>query len=621
MIKDSWKTDFLNCLELGTSNVALANHFDQIVVWVRSEGDGDELYTNLEVRYSKDWIQLRYEEFLDRLFLSETPLASIFPPSLSTEEAKTRYRQLIRIFHPDRGAHEEVWLNYRAEIINKAFKEYEGKREVASVAISPMNVNIPTPNKNIAEPRLSTKIKYKPNLLREKLGNARQVQQKIITGLIFGAIVLVLLVFASSRTVTDSRVLVASQDEIASLADDRAITEDLRLSNVKAKKILDDAQWLNEPPEFNVQRLQTPEDQGGLPSTELVNFSDFDTNVGVSEAKLASVVSTRNTKRSENSGEERDDSKRRQITNSSSSKVDRKPTSSLRLSKRATVDDARNHQKETIPKPITKSQGEKDERHFSTSSTRFRLCDDASAEALKPTQGVDFSITSDLNARSGPSSECLILNSLTKGEKVVVRKRVRSMGVVWVQLSLSDVRQRTNLGWVQEKFLEPVQAKYRKGLASGQKNSGRAAAAGSEQKVRIETSLNAQPSEKLEVSRSKAVVKGVIAQLDKAYETGDSESLAALYMSSGRENGVRGVTNIAKTYSKLFKKTHSRKVDYKISSYNMSDLEKPVLGGTMITSAIVSSTGKEYRSVAKVEFHMARIGDSYKIVLFKWSVI
>jgi preprotein translocase subunit Sec63 len=67
-------------------------------------------------------------EFIDQAYISyhRNPWG-IFglteQPSASPEHIRTRYRRLIRIFHPDRGYGDSDWLASRAEKINQAYRQ------------------------------------------------------------------------------------------------------------------------------------------------------------------------------------------------------------------------------------------------------------------------------------------------------------------------------------------------------------------------------------------------------------------------------------------------------------------------------------------------------------------
>jgi len=192
-----WISALLKALELETVDAELLNHIDDILDWkvVREQNDG---YIKLLQEHGEHSVNVRFEELLDRLIVGDFALGEMFPVGLTDDQAKRRYRKLIRIFHPDKGYKSELWLNYRAEKINKAHQLFAEKRaEIAKQDTEPTsesfepNYQKPKPKPQPIKKKLNTRFKYKPSVWRERLGDPKQFQKKILTILLVGVSLLV----------------------------------------------------------------------------------------------------------------------------------------------------------------------------------------------------------------------------------------------------------------------------------------------------------------------------------------------------------------------------------------------------------------------------------------------
>ncbi len=609
MNNKNWLPELVRCLELGTTDPALADSFTQISSWMRGADNVDPAYKQLQARHSQEWIALRYEEFLDRLFVAENAVAKMFPTNLTDDEAKMRYRQLIRIFHPDRGAHEPAWLNYRAERVNKAFDAFEHKPS------SPM-VDIVTPKRaphsggtsgTAPNFKVNTKIKYKPDALREKLGDARQVQRRIVGLLLLGSFALILLVYLSNIDVSEtSRSPIVKIDASQSVGpsvqsqDDREV---LKLSS-DAQIILDGAEWLKHETESNDSLNLAPLEDRTFESERTVmeeelplNFSDFNTQSQPSRLNQSPVA------------KKRLQSADRDVAGKVKSDMG---VPELDVQKAHTDKDAPNSMRSVTRPGVDANVGE-----------GVLECESGKQYAVPVSEEISVIASESLNVRSGPSKNCKLVTSLQRGATVRKLKRVNFRGRVWAEISWTN-NNRKRVGWVSERFLDIASV----GADAARSNAPEAQViqvARADSRLADMSSAQIKPGEKLKEADRLNVqptleeqLRETLAELENAFEGGESERLAALYAASGRENSVRGLTRIERQYSKLFKRTTSREVKYNISSFDLSNADAPSMRGTMISSFSRLPSGREIRTVANFKFVMTKVGGDYKIKSFEW---
>ena len=114
-----------------------------------------------------------------------------------------------------------------------------------------------------------------------------------------------------------------------------------------------------------------------------------------------------------------------------------------------------------------------------------------------------------------------------------------------------------------------------------------------------------------------------IQQLKKFYEIGDSERTADLYISSGRENDIRGADKLRKYYRKAFAKTSNRKFEYVINSIKQDKESAVVIEGKVNLSF---SSKKLLRKVdrkidATFVILLLKVGKEFKIASFDWKEV
>jgi len=154
-----WFARFRGCLEQGSADEVLICYLDDFLSWYAKLGSAiDQLVIANPNNYDK-----------------------LFPQELAKDQAKARYRQLIRIFHPDRGVKHEAWLTFRAERVNNAYKLYSDKRRAFQA--EPFITNSAPRNKptatGVATPYRKPKV-YKARKLHQLLGDPVKLQKRII---------------------------------------------------------------------------------------------------------------------------------------------------------------------------------------------------------------------------------------------------------------------------------------------------------------------------------------------------------------------------------------------------------------------------------------------------------
>ena len=125
---------------------------------------------------------------------------------LSKAQAKTRYRQLIGLFHPDRGAQDPAWLTYRAERINTAYSRF-----IEALDAKSENTNPPKPEPTsavrlsaiaVVKPKLKTRrrviLPFSTRDLRKWLGSPEKFEKHVFIGLIGLAAFIVTLLLLSA---------------------------------------------------------------------------------------------------------------------------------------------------------------------------------------------------------------------------------------------------------------------------------------------------------------------------------------------------------------------------------------------------------------------------------------
>jgi len=190
-----WFASFLGCLEQGRAEEGLIRYLDDFLAWYAAinavtQPAGIEHALDM---FGHQELRVRFEEFIDQLVIANpNNYLLLFPAQMSKEEAKTRYRQLIRTFHPDRGEKNEAWLTFRAERINNAYDEYLSGNSANTVGhadpAQAIRVN-PSNSKPLAPPpqhqpgqqkKPRWAIRYRKEKLRQWLGDPVVLQSRII---------------------------------------------------------------------------------------------------------------------------------------------------------------------------------------------------------------------------------------------------------------------------------------------------------------------------------------------------------------------------------------------------------------------------------------------------------
>ena len=636
----SWQQEFINCLELGTTNVRLGDYFENIIALMRDSADPKSPLNRLVETHSSVWVQLRYEEFLDRLFVSELAASSAFPVDLPVENAKMRFRQLIRVFHPDRGAHEEAWLNYRAERINQTYKDYQVKK-----AKRPSSIEVNLSEKKIATPppptnKVNSTIKYKPNALRERFGNADVVQRRIVLGLCLGASILVLLVFLSSSDPINS----ASKKQDGNVSEgvktgvDVIESENLLEPPIReveeVKEILAEAPWLDEEnTDFEITDSDVPE-LDNFADSRSSNFSSFDTNldeaVTLSKTSRLSVDRESVSELGQNTGSGYVSSKGEKSVQSlspqsvSSTKITSKPKVEIaketKLSKPVSLKNQSDKKVEIAKSVQNKKLNNSSRNQSKWSSSQSKSCDISIGEKL-PLNSVRMKVLVNSNIRQRPNVACNILSNVLMDEEVEVLQRVLQKDGQWFNIVLSR-NGVASKGWIYGELLEVVEDKVEvvaskeivsEPILTDSINSGEQV---NDENIReneenIEDAVNVQLKQ----------VLGVLDNLQSAYEAGDVGLLAALYTSRGRENFIIGNGGLKRFYKWQFPRTYARKIQFNIDSHNFVSDTEVRLKGTAFTSYKFVKNDKSKVRTASAKFILVKVGDAFKIKSFDWKKI
>lgn len=201
----SWFASFLGCLNQGRADETLITYLDEFLEWyaaINAITQPPGIEHAIEM-FGEQGLRVQFEEFIDQLVIANpNNYRRLFPSLLSREQAKTRYRHLIRIFHPDRGTKTEAWLTFRAERINKAYNNYlrgEGPRE-SSAHRPAVADRVPVASRRVQnrERNLRWAIRFSKERLRAWLGDPVVLQNRIVWGLTLVAITVVVMLLISA---------------------------------------------------------------------------------------------------------------------------------------------------------------------------------------------------------------------------------------------------------------------------------------------------------------------------------------------------------------------------------------------------------------------------------------
>ena len=114
-----------------------------------------------------------------------------------------------------------------------------------------------------------------------------------------------------------------------------------------------------------------------------------------------------------------------------------------------------------------------------------------------------------------------------------------------------------------------------------------------------------------------------IAQLKLYYELGNSDGTANLYISSGRENNIRGSEKLRKYYRKAFARTSNRKFDYVINSIRQDKESAVIIEGLFDLSYSSKTLLRRVDKKVNATFVvlLLKVGKEFKIASFDWKEV
>jgi len=516
-------------------DVELLGCLDEVLTWV-SRRDA-ESYFDLVESIGEESVVRRVEELLDAMMAGSSLSCKFFPESLLPAHAKKRYRQLIRVFHPDRGIKPQEWLNARAEKINKAYRIYVDSITELSVegpapVVEPVTV--------VARKAKTVGFKYRSSVWRQRFGSPKVLQRRVVCGLLLLPLMLILMVYLSDfGHVQNDVIQVDSKYEGVEGRGGPGY-----VVNEGAKKILRE-----------VDSLLSVE-------AELDGFYDDVEDKGDS---LSSVAQ---------------------------SDVDARKTVKL----------------------FNEENG----------------CIWSSSKAAASKVGSDFErfeLLARSKVRKGPSLNCEVLTVLPKGR--MVDFIVESEGAEWSKVYVEAVDGESSIvGWVASGLLTQSQMPTR---SSDLDRSSKPIVVAKNSRVKVkrkEVSVDGEIEmiEPVDVGRElgESIIdvglSDLMVKLKKYYESGDSAALSELYISSGRENDIRGANRIRKYYKKAFPRTRGRKLDYVVRSVDQDGRSTAVIHGDIAFSFKSKKFLKVVETNIDATFTMlfVKVSGKYKIASFDW---
>lgn len=588
---NSWFSTFSECIELETIEASLLDDLGGILSWFISTGLEDSYKRSLIDLYGEQEFIRRFEELVDRLIIADYAVGDMFPLCLNEGDAKKRYRQLIRIFHPDRGIKPERWLTYRAEKINKAYRSYQDAESdsrggVYSDETSIVTQQAPPANNNKKKTRPKTKFTYQPNAWRSRLGSAKQFQRRVVLSLSLLSIFLVFIFYLSSQApAPNDAVVIKGYEENKFVATSNGLSQDIEafdnieetenigstyILDSKAKEILDDADWLNRDSDDDIQDLLAGNTQqndihdssshsSSTQGKSLIRFSDLGNadrqshDLNVQEVKgLASKLEA------------------------------------VKKSKPEIIQEKKN---------VIIRGSQDNQVRLSNPVCDLSVPDSAGIKQL-------YYVLRPANIFKGPSSDCPVISSLAEHEFValvnerddrrwrLIRKQDSDAVTGWVEIaSLSRVSN--------QRKTEPVKR--------------------DDQLVLLNVKEQVNKTSENITDQSSSYLVAVIADMKHYYETGDGDGVAGLYLSSGRENKIRGDQAIRKYYRKAFSKTVKRQFNYEVDSVIEDNETTAIIEGRMYISLAAKSSPSNLNKInADFSIVLVKIADGYKIAAFDW---
>ena len=122
----SWQNIFVSNIRVEVADKDLLEHIDEVLDWFsqHEKNASGGLSDIINEAYEEREFRARFERFIDRLVFANDYLpGNLFPDQIGNESNRQRYRKLIRVFHPDKGANHSDWLNFRAEKVNSWYAQ------------------------------------------------------------------------------------------------------------------------------------------------------------------------------------------------------------------------------------------------------------------------------------------------------------------------------------------------------------------------------------------------------------------------------------------------------------------------------------------------------------------
>ncbi|MFT5606643.1 MAG: hypothetical protein ACI9PZ_000439 [Parvicella sp.] len=202
-----WGNSLHRSLKLGYADSTLLQHIDDLLLWfpISLSEQADKLGLSLVAEFGEAAYKVSFENLLDRLLLdSSNRRYGPFETTLKPSEAKWRYRKLMGIFHPDKGANEPEWLNFRAEKINTYYSDYKknctkSDSHLHTESLDPSCKNNKERSRKPSRRRSFSKSVHlaKSRLLRrnwrDRFGEQKDIERRIITVFVCAMVVFTLL--------------------------------------------------------------------------------------------------------------------------------------------------------------------------------------------------------------------------------------------------------------------------------------------------------------------------------------------------------------------------------------------------------------------------------------------
>lgn len=124
-------SQLLRCIELDEMDNSLSPYIDEVLE-ISGELNTDNISEELKKICQSigiDQVKARVERYISKTYLEigENSGDKLFI-GLDEARAKERYRKIIRIFHPDRGINDQLWLNRRSEKVNNAYRRFKANK-------------------------------------------------------------------------------------------------------------------------------------------------------------------------------------------------------------------------------------------------------------------------------------------------------------------------------------------------------------------------------------------------------------------------------------------------------------------------------------------------------------